>query len=61
VGVHLSASIHDGARARRSGDLRESLNKVVRAWRSIADSSRTPTYLGLSTDGIAHFFVEQES
>ena len=61
VGVHFSASVHDRTRVVEATQLNDVLNDVVRSWQRIADSGRTPVYLGLSDAGIPHFFVEQGS
>jgi hypothetical protein len=65
VGVHLSASVHDTYAAKRALTLRRELtptgmlDAIVRAWRFIANSERTPLYLGLSEGGIPHWFIER--
>jgi hypothetical protein len=61
IGVHLSASIHDPDAAARARDLGGMLDAVVRAWRFIANTERTPMYIGMTPGGIPHFFIEQES
>ena len=61
VGVHISASCFGDAAARRGLDFAGALDAVVRTWRFLADTERTPIYLGLSQGGIPHFFLEQES
>lgn len=59
VGVHLSASAH--RQALWTGALDGQLDAIVRSWRFIANTDRTPVLLGISEGGIPHFFVEQES
>jgi hypothetical protein len=62
IGVHLSGSIHGGeATAHRAGSLDGMLDAIVRTWRFIANSQRTPVFLGMSDGGIPHFFIEQDS
>lgn len=62
VGIHLSGSIHGGeATAHRAGSLDGMLDAIVRSWRFIANSERTPMLLGMSEGGIPHFFLEDES
>lgn len=66
VGIHFSASIHDPNKMKQlqltwytKSSPYDALDEVVRTWREISKTCRTPTLIAVSEGGIPHFFVEQ--